>query len=461
LSGRRARLLRTAPLPVALALLAGCLGPDPDRLVVAGDGGTTSASAPPRSRAPGAPSNAESESIDGATNGGLDGAAGGAGGGGTSGAADARASTPGDAVAPGSADAPGMPIPSSATCDDYAAAHCARELACNAHGLEADFGSEAACRERVALDCRGNFSGLPDTGLDPATLAVCVASIPATPCAEWRASPLVPRGRGCRVPGKRPDGAGCGWHSQCQSLRCVFFDLCGLCSPSGADGSACDDANDCQTGLVCAPSGACKRPGGEGAGCDAKTVPCASPLRCLAGVCTPPGPPGAACATQDDCDHGKGVGCNLTTRTCGPETATADSCDAKRPDGTVHYCAGGATCTDAGKCLPPVREGAACVQPSNPTGAHCLPPAECDFRVCTLIKDCVAVRPPPPSGGYPPGKDPWCPMKPFPVYCPARGGATPGCWDSGTDCSTVVHCNGEDHACGRGFKYDCASDTCN
>jgi hypothetical protein len=46
------------------------------------------------------------------------------------------------------------------------------------------------------------------------------------------------------------------------------------------------------------------------------------------------------------------------------------------------------------------------------------------------------------------------------VFCPARGGASQGCWRADTDCSTLIKCGTEVHACPRGEIWDCRYVTC-
>jgi len=53
----------------------------------------------------------------------------------------------------------------------------------------------------------------------------------------------------------------------------------------------------------------------------------------------------------------------------------------------------------------------------------------------------------------------------FPVSCPARGtlsdgGVRAGCWDDGTDCSTITSCSGRQVGCKLGFRFDCAANRC-
>lgn len=67
----------------------------------------------------------------------------------------------------------------------------------------------------------------------------------------------------------------------------------------------------------------------------------------------------------------------------------------------------------------------------------------------------------PPDADPPIDDDPnSCPVD-YPTFCDASGDLPAACWSDGTDCSTRVRCSdGKQHACGSGYKYDCASGTC-
>jgi hypothetical protein len=56
-----------------------------------------------------------------------------------------------------------------------------------------------------------------------------------------------------------------------------------------------------------------------------------------------------------------------------------------------------------------------------------------------------------------PGPD-LCTDADFPEYCPASGGASAGCWESGVDCQSVTSCDGVPAACSIGGRVYCAGE---
>jgi hypothetical protein len=377
------------------------------------------------------------------------------------GAADGGTVAGGDAArsvdAPAGPDGPppdgAGPPPPPATCTEYAAAFCAKQVACEP--LLGTFGVEADCRQTMDYYCKTFLADLPDGAWTPAAAGVCVAELKLPGCFGWFG---LSASRKCDPRGKRPGGAGAFSWIQCESAASYWrTGQCGYCHAVAAAGQPCRDDAVCPPGHLCSQARRCRPASLNGQPCG-NDSPCHPAFVCAGGVCAPPAKGGSLCKSDADCDASLGLLCHTALGRCGKGVPGA-SWNGGNTDGTVNTCAPGTTPQSTGACLPLAAEGAACV--SSGDGALCRFPANCVAGRCVLPKvvDCPAVRPP---EGYPPGKDPWCNLSPAnPLYCPERGDLGWGCWPADTACNTVVLCGEEPRHCtAPNLAFDCTGNMC-
>jgi hypothetical protein len=363
----------------------------------------------------------------------------------------------------GPPDTVALPDVVGTNCEAFAQVWCARAEECEPFTQRIAGLTPENCAARLGLWCHFAMADPRDTSWTPAAFRGCIRHLSEVTCDDWRLTTDNLKGQQCIVAGTRPTGAGCATGSQCQSHRCVRFDECGLCGQRSLNDGPCTGDLDCVPGLFCWGQ-RCKSPQPVGATCDDNS-PCHPALQCAAGRCAPPGGAGAPCTSNAHCDSERFLLCNRSAGACGTARPGAVA-DSLKPDGTVDYCAEGNTAR-SGACLPRARDGEACVTSGD--GPRCLYGSSCEvpageaYGKCVPLayRECPAVRPPPPAGGYPPGMDPWCRNPAFPTFCPASGQQAPGCWDSGTDCSTIISCNDTRRACSRpGMVVDCQTRKC-
>jgi hypothetical protein len=155
---------------------------------------------------------------------------------------------------------------------DHASALCAKLAECAPFLLEAGYGDEATCTERLTTACTEQ-SLSSGSGMTQANILACEAALTAATCNDVFAN-NVPA---CAFHGTLANGAICGDGSQCASGFCSHgSDLCGVCADKGASGAACPSGSndECQTGLVCSSGKVCAKPAVLGGACDDTTQPC-------------------------------------------------------------------------------------------------------------------------------------------------------------------------------------------
>jgi hypothetical protein len=265
-------------------------------------------------------------------------------------------------------------------CVDWATRYCARLEACAPLSVQVGYGDVAQCIARNEPVCSSVLAA-QGTGHTPASMEACALAYDSAACDE------VVVGKppaSCNVAGSLPQGAPCGDSSQCsaESSYCRIGDdrACGLCSPRGSTGSACDSDRDCDYGLVCYFT--CMPPVSLGARCDGMTRQCPSTLICLDYTCSPTAQEGAPCDPRADaCDRDHGLYCDPQARICSHFTVS----EVGGP------CGAGTACR-AGFCVPNDRsETWTCAQNAadgsrcdRVFGPQCLAPARCVDSICVL-----------------------------------------------------------------------------
>jgi hypothetical protein len=269
----------------------------------------------------------------------------------------------------------------SEACASAAASFCGKISSCAPFFIELGYGDEATCEERLALNCASTFEA-QGSNTTPAMTKACADALAATSCDDIFSRKLP---SACDPePGDLADGTACGRDSQCMSSQCKKTgDVCGICSPLSAAGGACTENDDCESGLACAAQ--CVAPGELGADCS-PTSPCKTSLACSGGKCGEPVGAGESCDQMPQiCDGLQGLGCN-TMGVCqklqlaGP----GEACGLQGTDFVL--CKAGGFCktavgTNAGTCLAPAADGAACDEMMGP---HCLSGAICSGGLCKL-----------------------------------------------------------------------------
>ncbi len=161
---------------------------------------------------------------------------------------------------------------------DHAAALCSKLAECAPFLLEAGYGDEVTCADRLTKACTEQ-SLSAGSGMTEANILACESALTAASCNDVFAN-NVPA---CTFRGTLADGATCGDGSQCASGFCSHgSDLCGVCADKGGAGAACPSGSndECQTGLVCSSGKLCAKPAGLGLACDDTTQPCLTGTFC-------------------------------------------------------------------------------------------------------------------------------------------------------------------------------------
>ncbi len=261
-------------------------------------------------------------------------------------------------------------------CVGYAAAACARLLAC---GI-AESGQVASCETLAMTRCNGAVTRSVEAGatrLADDALAKCQAAAAAAPCllAEANIDRACLYGPGTRLPAGALGGKCEGWET-CVEGTCDTSDsICGVCTASAAVDAPCGSCDPREA--FCSPTGACERFRMDGA-------PCMRGDQCLSHTCSPlgrcgPVQRGDSCRFEGDCpasDFCSGVDLEPTNPgVCQPRTATGAACQHQRWD-SAGGCELGTWCLD-GRCVNPmagtVNEGGTCSAPWQcGEGAGCL-----------------------------------------------------------------------------------------
>lgn len=227
-----------------------------------------------------------------------------------------------------------------ASCTVGSGAWCGPGLNCN--GGTCRGGGEPGTACTVAADCK-SFSCKADAG-------VCMGPARLGEACTWLGNSEAPA---------------CGPMLQCNDHFRV-----GVCTPLSAANEPCYESRDCQSGLVCGPSG----DAGFGNG-----------------RCTPPLPLGAPCGQQTLTDCAAGLFCGGTTgaRTCRTLLSQGERCetfhkqcsaglDCAAGDGGFTFCLArrclDQACGDgAGTCGDTRCQGGQCVPNPPPTDSTCSP----------------------------------------------------------------------------------------
>jgi len=269
----------------------------------------------------------------------------------------------------------------SQACQDFAEAFCGRLNACAPFLMEVSYGDVATCASRMQLTCAPGL-GAPGAHATAADMEACAKAIESQSCDDAldNSQPSA-----CSIPGARPDDAGCGVNTQCQSGNCRPFPgtICGTCAPHSQAGGPCVLDGDCAATLVC-NLGVCAGPGVAGAPCS-PTQPCLRTLSCVDGTCQTPVPAGGACASVTDCDSAHGAFCDLFHKVCAPVRVTTTSEPCGLLDGGMVACIRGESCGNVdksgqGRCHPTAQDRSPCGPDIT-----CMPPASCTMAArCTL-----------------------------------------------------------------------------
>jgi hypothetical protein len=278
------------------------------------------------------------------------------------------------------------PATPESACTTAAASYCAKIKECAPFYFDVGWSTQPPCDERIKSGCVSDL-GAPGNAQTADDLASCATAIPQTSCGDLFSdnlpAPCKPK------PGSLANGNACGVDGQCQSTYCKINETCGVCAAKSSAGGACMSETDCTDGLLCV-NRVCTSPGVAGAACSA-TQPCRQDVTCIGGTCGTPKGPGESC-TGEECDGLKGLWCNPLMGVC-QKVSLADPgqpCGALNCPGaacTYALCRSGGLCRlsgtnpNAGTCVAPAADGAAC---NDTMGPPCLSPAVCVAEVCTL-----------------------------------------------------------------------------
>ena len=264
-------------------------------------------------------------------------------------------------------------------------------------------GGTTLARELQLQSCMKYYYSCPDYYFGPdsnrtvADVAACLDTLAGRSCTDGQLG-ITPR---CLLSGKRPDGAGCAYSSQCQGGTGWPQERteCGTCISQPGAGSNCPSSGLCRAGTFCSKGTQLCTPvdtvvyATEGQPCDLNGIPttgCAGDLYCLLdplsskGICTArpsagqtcvTSPLGGLCAAGSDCTSGVcaapgtcGSGltcdassyCNASLGSCSPMAAVGEACG-DLSSSSLPPCLAPATCNSTtGKCAAPRASGEAC-----------------------------------------------------------------------------------------------------
>jgi hypothetical protein len=262
----------------------------------------------------------------------------------------------------------------STACDQYAAAFCAKTVACLALSWKTTFGDDTRCRARAKLACMAKVSA-PGSGATAAATTACADAIKAGGCETL----LGKTPTACVPRGSLDDGAKCFDFSQCKSGLCAARDRCGVCAAETKPGDACRNGT-CSPGQACS-GGNCFALRARGDTCGSGVGACYPDSICSGGKCVAPPAVGETCSGTlgTGCDWAGGFYCDDASKKCAPVTVAnvGESC-------TLFtfpfvFCAAGSHC-DMGKCVTDVMDGAAC---GSTYGPDCAWPALCVKGTCS------------------------------------------------------------------------------
>ena len=197
----------------------------------------------------------------------------------------------------------------STACDDYFDAIVG--IACSDTTPPPD---EVSRIRSVFEDRCARWQALPGSGITASSLDACAAAVASLGCGPGYLA--IPE---CSFQGSLPDGSSCNDASQCQSGVCPIPietprdggaspPPCGTCASTIAAGQPCATGDICALGTLCAPSGggfACTpiTYGDVGATCDGLAADCRTGLTCDLAMqqCAAPGEEGAPCVSSAAC----------------------------------------------------------------------------------------------------------------------------------------------------------------
>jgi hypothetical protein len=273
------------------------------------------------------------------------------------------------------------------SCNDLAAARCAKLMSCSSFDFQRRYASMTECQTRHSQSCVNSFAAPQNSNSDTRTEA-CAADLANQNCTDFLANVT---STAC-LPnmGPRANGQPCAFSGQCTSTYCAVPEGadCGTCADVPKAGDSCALTADCGgRGLVCS-NAACVQPLAMGAACTRTGDPCGQGLVCVVppmmmgnGTCqTEATMAGAACDAArrmaPDCSRDAGLYCTMqgtcatitlagASGQCGT-TTTGALCS----DGACF----GATATAAGACKANVADGMPC---DTVNGPECTAPARC------------------------------------------------------------------------------------
>jgi hypothetical protein len=257
---------------------------------------------------------------------------------------------------------------------------------------------QAFCRGGHPIDYRPFAGACPEFLFGPdsnRTVDQMEACLSAWPCFDVRQG-IAPA---CFRPGKRPNGAGCIFSSQCQSGSCGSNgDTCSFCLGTPSIGSSCDNLG------MCEPDAYCDRPrykceskaaviyGAEGQACDETARPpiaCTDDLECTSiarapsvcvkrGAATTPTPTPTPTCGDTTCD----LNSFCKNETCVEYAKLGQPCAySNTQTETLPVCALGLECLDK-KCIQRRVRGEPCDDANPCAQFHACVAGVCQVIVC-------------------------------------------------------------------------------
>lgn len=275
------------------------------------------------------------------------------------------------------------PLSSGEACAAAVELYCAKYESCMPLSFKTLWGTEAFCRERLALVCERHLAMKGVLGT-PAEQIECADIATSGTCGEF----IGGQRRCTRTPGALAVGEPCAQDYQCRTSFCQIVPgtLCGKCVEPPGDGAACVDR--CATPLFACVGNVCKKRATVGQRC-AADLPCVGDLVCSAGSCVEPARKAERCdgtgAVAAQCDVYNGLYCSASS-TCiaygyaEPSTACATVGSEYRLCVASGFCRVPAG-TYTGTCIPAAGEGAPC---NVTVGPGCVFGSACVGGICRV-----------------------------------------------------------------------------
>ena len=241
------------------------------------------------------------------------------------------------------------------------------------------------------------LTALKGSGFTTDQINACAAAMEQVSCDQFTAGNVPFNSDACNPHGSLADGSACSNNSQCQSGQCLATSgiQCGSCAHVQSTGQPCGGANPgCGTGLICLNS-TCVALGGAGSSCGQAGLPsCKSGLLCVSGKCAQPivGKEGSSCGDSTGVNCGAGLGC--IQGACTALRSSGQSCD-----GILSECAAFSNCDVTTKlctALKAARLGEACGASNKSTQCvegYCAASGKCETllsagQACTSSNSC-------------------------------------------------------------------------